>query len=98
MALGAFNKSLMLQIQLANRLQQGHVAVVFVGYGSGGVSATLRYEGALYNHISPTMMQPNIEMLNGIQQHFQLLAPENANKKRYLDFLREDTSLNFLTF
>ena len=97
-ALGAFNKTLMLQIQMVNRLHQGHVPIVFVEYGSGGASAMLRMEGALFNHIPPTMLQTNIEMFHGIQEHFQLLSEANAGKTKYLDYLREDSSLNFLTF
>ena len=98
MALGAFNKTLMLQIQMVNKLQQAHVPVVFVEYGSGGVSGLLRSEGALFNEIPPTAFQPNVEVFHAIQEKFQLLADSNSQKRRYIDFLREDSSLNFLTF
>ena len=98
MALGAFNKTLMLQIEMANRFQQGHVPIVFVEYGSGGVSGLLRSEGALFNAIPPTAFEPNVEVFHPIQQKFELLAEGNKNKKRYIDFLREEASLNFITF
>ena len=70
----------MLQMQMVNRLQQGHVPIVFVEYGSGGVSAMLRAEGALFNHIPPTMLQTNIEMFHAIQEHFQLLTHKSKIK------------------
>ena len=97
-ALGAFNKTLMLQMQLVNRLQQGHVPVVFVEYGPGGVSTMLRMEGGMFNEIPKQLFEPNIEKFHPFQDHFELLTDENRRKRTYLDFLREDASLNFLTF
>ena len=97
-ALSAFNKTLMFQMEMVNRLQQAHIPVVFVEYGSGGVSSLLRSEGALFNQIPQTALEPNVAIFNPIQERFQLLADHNRNKRRYLDYLREDASLNFLTF
>ena len=88
----------MLQIELVNRLQQAHIPVVFVEYGSGGVSGLLRAEGALFNQLPATAFEPNVEVFHPIQKKFQLLADHNRYNKRYIDYLREDASLNFLVF
>ena len=97
-ALGAFNKSIMLQIQLVNRLHQGRIAVVFLNFGSGGISATLRNEGGLFNPIPKAIFEPAIEFFASIQDHFDLITNGALGKTRYIDYLHEDASLNYLTF
>ena len=57
-ALASFNKTLMLQIKLVNRLRQARITVVWVHFGTGGASGTLRQEAALFNDI-PKELQPN---------------------------------------
>ena len=98
MALSAFNKTLMLQIQLINKLQQAHIAVVFINYGTGGVSGLLRAEGALFNEVPRTLFEPNIEMFSAIQEQFDFKQALADGKKRYIDFISDDASVNFLTF
>ena len=97
-ALSATNKTLLLQIQLANRLNQGRISLVFINFGTGGISSTLRAEGGLFNKIPEPMFEPNVVFFKAIQQHFGLLESPNNAKRRYIDFLEESTSLNFLVF
>ena len=97
-ALGTFNKQLMFQIHLVNRLQQGRIAVMFVNFGSGGISGTLRNEAGLFNVIPDTLFEPNITFFGPIQEYFNLVEAGQRGKKRYIDFLHEDSSLNYLTF
>ena len=98
MALSIFNKTLMIQMKLVNKLQEGQIAVVFVNYGTGGISAVLRSEGALFNEIPPTIFEPNVEMFAAIQDFFGLKKHHAQTKRRYIDYLHDDSSLNYMVF
>ena len=97
-ALGAFNKSIMLQIQLVNKMQQGRIAVIFLNFGSGGISATLRNDAALFNPIPKAMFEPKITFFHPLQDHFDLITNGALGRTRYIDYLHEDASLNYLIF
>ena len=97
-ALAAFNKTEMLRIKIANKFGEGRIAVFNVEFGTGGISATARAEGAFFNSIPKPMFEPNILPFHAIQNHFDLVNQGKNGKTRYIDFLDEDVSLNFLVF
>ena len=98
LALSAFNKMIMQQLKVVNRLQQGNVAVVFVALGTNTFGSYLRKEGVLFNKIPPAIFSPNIELFATMQNHFGLLEAQNKSKLRYIDYLDKDASLNVITF
>ena len=98
LALGAFNKMIMQQIRIVNRLQQGNVAVIFVALGTNTFGSYLRKEGVLFNKIPPAIFEPNIQLFETMQNHFGLLEAQNRNKTRYIDFLDQAASINVVTF
>ena len=97
-ALASLNKMVLQQIKIVNRLQQGRIATCFVCLGSSTFSSTLRKEAGLFNPLPPTVYVPNIGNFKELQAHFGFLEPENKKKKRYIDFLDPEASLNILTF
>ena len=97
-ALGSFNKSIMLQIQLANRLHEGRIALIFLNFGSGGISATLRNDAGLFNPIPKAMLESTVQYFASIQDHFDLITNAALGRTRYIDYLNEDVSLNYLVF
>ena len=97
-ALASLNKMVLQQIKIVNRLQQGRIAVCYVCLGSSTFSTTLRKEAGLFNPLPPTVFEPNIANFKELQAHFGFLETENSKKKRYIDFLDPEASLNILTF
>ena len=97
-ALATLNKTLMLQIQLANKLQEGRIAVIWVEFGTGGVSSTLRSETGLFNEIPTPFFQRSLEYFKPIQERFDLINQGEKGKTRYIQQLSEDASLNYLVF
>ena len=97
LALSAFNKMVMQQIRIVNRLQEANVAVIFVALGSSTFSAYTRKDGVLFNKIPPALLQPNMPTFETMQKFFGLLEAQNSNKTRYIDYLNVDASLNVIT-
>ena len=91
-ALHTLDKTILTMIQLANKMAEARVGVVYVTSGTGFFNADVRHNACLLSEVPHAFFKQR-QHFQQVVEHFDL----KKEKPRYMDYLEENTTIFLVT-